>query len=63
VTTELDESLPPIMKAEEARQYLRISKHTFREAVRSGRLRVIKMGRAWRVSRVSLERFIEESER
>jgi excisionase family DNA binding protein len=56
------EELPDILKLAEAQHYLRVSRHTMREAVRSGRLRVIRMGRAWRVSRAALERFIQESE-
>lgn len=54
--THIDE-LPSILTVEEVARYLRVGVATVREYIKSGKLRSVKLGRGWKVSRRSLEAF------
>ena len=45
---------------EEAAQILHVSTETIRRRIKDGSIRAIKIGRVYRISRVELDRIIEE---
>ena len=47
-----------VLTTNEASEYLRISRPTFLKYVHQGRIKAIKVGRAWRVLRSELNRFL-----
>ena len=47
-----------VLTTNEASEYLRISRPTFLKYVHQGRIKAIKVGRAWRVLQSELNRFL-----
>jgi excisionase family DNA binding protein len=52
-----------VLTTEEAVQYLKISKPTYRKYIRLGRIKAIKAGSGWRVHQSELHRFLKVGER
>lgn len=55
--------LPDVLTAEEAREYLRIGRTAFYDALAEGKLPGIKVGRLWRFRRETLEAWMTTQER
>jgi excisionase family DNA binding protein len=54
------DSLPDILTVEEVAVFLSVSSSTVRGFLRDRTLHGVKLGRGWKVSRLSLEKFIRE---
>lgn len=54
-----DIAAKPLLTRAEAQQYTGLSRELLREAVTSGRLKEIKLGRAYRIKRAELDSYIE----
>jgi excisionase family DNA binding protein len=54
--------LPPVLKVAEVSAYLRCDTGTVYAAIREGRLPVIRLGRAFRVSRAALANWVGEDD-
>lgn len=50
-----------LLTPEEVADYLSIAQKTVKDYLRDGKIRGIKIGRAWRVRREDLERFLEDN--
>jgi len=48
-----------VLTTDEAIGYLKISRPTFLEYIRLGRIRAIKAGKGWRVLKSELDRFLK----
>jgi acetyl-CoA synthetase len=53
------EAKPDVLTAEEAAQVLRVHTQTIKRWLADGKLKGIKIGRAWRVSRAEITRILE----
>jgi excisionase family DNA binding protein len=51
--------LPPVLKVPEVASHLRCDPATIYELIRRGELEVVKLGRAFRITREALTRFVE----
>ncbi|MGZ3494940.1 MAG: helix-turn-helix domain-containing protein [Syntrophales bacterium] len=49
----------PPLTSDEAIEYLRISKPTFLEYIRQGRIRAVRAGKGWRILQSELNRFLK----
>ncbi len=54
------DSLPDLLNAQEVAAFLGVSGDTVRNLLKDGTLHGAKLGKSWRVSKQSLERFIRE---
>jgi excisionase family DNA binding protein len=54
------DSLPDILTVEEVSMFLGISVSTVRDYLREGTMHGVKLGRGWKISKSSLERFVKE---
>lgn len=53
------ESLPDVCNIEEAATFLGVSVSTVRDYLRTNKLRGLKLGKGWKISKASLERFVK----
>ena len=42
----------------EAAEFLRVSGHTVRKLIKEGKIRAVKAGRDWRITRAALDEFL-----
>jgi excisionase family DNA binding protein len=54
--------LSEILTAKEAGEMLKVSDQTIRAMIRQGKIKAIKIGRAWRIKREEIERIIEKGD-
>lgn len=54
-----DIAAKPLLTRAEAQRYTGLSRELLREAVTSGRVKELKLGRAYRLKRIELDRYIE----
>lgn len=57
------DSIPDVLDIEEAAVFLSVSPYTVRSLLKDGTLHGLKLGRSWRITKLSLERFIRKSSR
>ena len=60
--TAQSDNLPPILTVEEAARYLRIGRSAAYEAVRTGAIPHVKVGKLYRIPRAMLLGWLEQSE-
>lgn len=53
------ESIPDVLSADEVATFLGVSVATVRDYLREGKLKGLKLGRGWKISKSSLERFVK----
>ncbi|MGE5444546.1 MAG: helix-turn-helix domain-containing protein [Ignavibacteriales bacterium] len=54
------DSLPDILDAKEVAEFLGVSQYTIRGFLKEGTLHGVKLGKGWKVSKGSLEKFVRE---